>query len=67
MATKKKNNWIQKAIGNPGALRKKAGTKPGQNIPAAKLNKLAKSNNPTTRKQAALAKTLRKLNKKKGK
>jgi hypothetical protein len=56
--------WIQKAIKRPGALRKKLGVKSGQKIPAAKLNKAARSSNPTTRRQANLAKTLGKLRKK---
>jgi hypothetical protein len=61
MADEKK--WIQGAIKNPGALRKKLGVKEGQTIPAKKLDKAAKSSNPTTRKQANLAKTLGKLRK----
>lgn len=54
-------NWISKAIKHPGALRKKLGVKEGKNIPAAKLAKAAKSKNPTTRRQAVLAKTLKKM------
>ncbi len=56
--------WIQKAIKRPGALRKKLGVKSGEKIPASKLNKAAHSSNPTTRRQANLAKTLGKLRKK---
>ncbi len=52
-------DWIQKAIKKPGALRKAAGVKKGKKIPAQTLHKLAKSSNPTTRKRANLAKTLR--------
>lgn len=52
-------NWISKAIKNPGALRKKLGVKEGEKIPAKKLDKAAKSSNPTTRRQANLAKTLK--------
>jgi len=52
-------DWIQKAIKKPGALRKAAGVKKGEKIPAKTLNKLSKSSNPTTRKRANLAKTLR--------
>ena len=59
MATDK--NWIQKAIKNPGALRKKAGVKAGKKISGKELTKLSKSKNPTTRKQANLAKTLKKM------
>ena len=47
--------WIQKAIKNPGALRKKLGVKGNKTISAKKLNKAAKSKNPTTRRQANLA------------
>ncbi len=58
----KDKNWIQKATAkNKGGLRKKAGVKAGEKIPVKKLNKLAKSKNPKTRKQANLAKTLRKM------
>ena len=60
----KKKDWIKKAIKNPGALRKKLGVKGNKTIPAKKLNKAAKSKNPTTRRQANLAKTLSKMRKK---
>jgi hypothetical protein len=58
-------NFIQKAI-NPehkGALRRKLGVKEGENIPAGKLKKAENSKNPTTRKQATLAMTLKSLRK----
>jgi hypothetical protein len=55
--------WIQKAISKPGALRRTAGVKEGQPIPAKKLNQLANSSNPTTARRANLAKTLKKLGK----
>ena len=51
--------WIQKAIKRPGALHKKLGVPEGQKIPAKKLAKAAKSDNPTTRRQVGLAKTLK--------
>ena len=54
-------NWIQKAIKNPGSLRKKAGVKKGEDISKKELNKLSKSRNKTTQKQANLAKTLSKM------
>jgi hypothetical protein len=54
-------NWIAGAISKPGALRKSLGAKPGQPIPAAKLNKAANSSNPTTARRANLAKTLKKM------
>ena len=56
-------NWIASAIKHPGALRKKLKVKPGEKIPVKKLDKAAKSSNPTTRRQANLAKTLRGLRK----
>jgi hypothetical protein len=55
--------WIQQAIKKPGALRKTAGAKKGKNISAKKLNQLAKKPG-ITGKRARLAKTLKKLNKK---
>lgn len=39
---KKKKNWIAGAIKHPGALRRAAGVKKGQKIPAGKLAKMAK-------------------------
>ncbi len=57
----KDKNWIKDAIkpSSKGALRKKLQAKKGHNIPLEKLEKAAKSKNPTTKKQAVLAKTLR--------
>jgi len=55
--------WIQKAIKKPGALRKALHVKKGENIPEKKLEKAEHSKNPTMRKRASLAKTLRKLHK----
>tara|TARA_R100000781_G_scaffold71511_1_gene44840 strand:- start:455 stop:640 length:186 start_codon:yes stop_codon:yes gene_type:complete len=58
----KDKNWIQKATAkNKGGLRKKAGVKAGEKIPAKKLNQLAKSKNTKTKRQANLAKTLRRM------
>jgi|TARA_Y100001951_G_C11241765_1_gene240946 hypothetical protein len=61
MARKKKGkkNWIQKAIKNPGGLRKKLGVKGTKTISTAQLKKASKSKNATTRRQASLAKTLK--------
>ena len=56
-------NWIAGAIKRPGALRAKAGVAEGKPIPAKKLNSLANSSNPTTARQASLAKTLKKMGK----
>jgi hypothetical protein len=52
--------WIQKAIKNPGALRKSLGVKPDKPIPAAKLAKAAKSTGKLGQR-ARLAQTLKGL------
>ena len=57
-------NWIKGAIKHPGALHKALGVKKGEKIPEAKLKKAEKSKNPTTRKRAVLAETLKKMHKK---
>ena len=59
---KKDKNWIQGAVKRPGALRKKLGVAKGKKISASQLNKAAKSKNPTHRRQATLAKTFKKMN-----
>jgi len=59
---KKDKNWIQGAVKRPGALRKKLGVAKGKKISASQLDKAAKSKNPTTRRQANLAKTFQKMN-----
>lgn len=56
-------NFIAKAIKHPGALRKTLKVKKGEKIPASKLKKAEHSKNPTTRKRANLAETLKKMNK----
>ena len=61
---KKNKNWIQSAVKKPGSLRKTAGVKKGQKISSRELSKLSKSKNPTTRKRANLAKTLKGFKKK---
>lgn len=58
-----KSRWIKDAIKKPVALRKSLDVKEGSKIPEKKLEKAEHSKNPTTRKRAVLAKTLRKLNK----
>lgn len=58
-------DWIKGAIKKPGALRKALKVKKGEDIPAAKLKKAAKSKNPKMRKRAQLAETLSKLRKRK--
>jgi hypothetical protein len=56
--------WIQKAIKKKGALRKALGVKKGQKIPAKKLAAAAKKGGKLGQR-ARLAKTLKKLRKKK--
>lgn len=56
--------WIQKAIKHPGKLHRELGIKQGEKIPAKKLAKAEHSKSPTIRKEANLAKTLKKLHKK---
>ena len=58
-----KEMFIAKAIKKPGALRKTLGVKKGEKIPAKALKKAEHSKNPTTRKRAVLAETLRKMHK----
>jgi len=58
-----KKDWISGAIKNPGSLRKTLKVKKGEKIPASKLKKAEKSKNPTTRKRAILAETLKKFHK----
>lgn len=55
--------WIQGAIKHKGALREALHAKPGKPIPAGKLAKAAHSKNPTLKKRAVLAETLKKLHK----
>jgi len=57
MAEKKK--WISEAIKKPGSLRKSLHMKGDEPIPESKLKKAEHSKNPTTRKRANLAETLK--------
>jgi hypothetical protein len=52
-------DWMAGAVKHPGALRATLGAKPGEPIPAAKLEAATHSTNPTTRRRAALAETFR--------
>lgn len=52
-------NWIAGAIKRPGALHRALGVPEGENIPAKKLAKAAKSGSPRIKKEVALAKTLK--------
>lgn len=62
MADKK---WIQGAIKHPGKLHRDLGVPAGKKIPAKKLSKAEHSKNPSIRREANLAKTLKGFNKKK--
>ena len=57
-----KKNWIAKATKNKGGLHRSLGVPEGKKIPAKKMAKAKKSSNPKVRKQAALATTLKKIN-----
>jgi len=61
----KDKNWIKDAIKKPGALRKTAGVKKGEKIPAKKLEELAKKKG-VTGQRARLAKTLKAMGPKRG-
>lgn len=63
----KNNKWIKNAIKptDKGLLREKLGVKEGQKISQAKLIKAEHSSDPTLRKEAVLAATLKKLGRKK--
>lgn len=61
----KDKNWIKEAIKKPGALRKTAGVKKGEKIPAKKLEELAKKKG-VTGQRARLAKTLKTMGPKRG-
>lgn len=56
-------NWIKGAIKHKGALHSHLGVPQGQKIPASKLAKASHSSNPTIKREAALAKTLKGLRK----
>ena len=54
-------HWIAGAIKHPGALHKSLSVPAGETIPAKKLQKAKQSRNPTMRKRAALAETLKRM------
>ena len=54
-----KEKWVQGAIKHKGALHKSLGVPEGKKIPEKKLEKAEHSSNPTTRKRAVLAETLK--------
>lgn len=56
-------NWIQDAIKKPGSLHKTLGVPAGQKISMTLIEKAEHSRNPTTRRRAHLAETLRSFHK----
>lgn len=56
--------WIQKAIEKPGSLHRSLGVPKGEKIPASKL-KIKSTDSPKMKRRKILAKTLKKLRKKK--
>lgn len=56
-----KKKFIQDAVKHPGALRKALKVPKGKKIPESKLEKAEHSKNPTLKKRAILAETLKKL------
>lgn len=54
-------DWIAGATKNKGALHRNLNVPPNEKIPAAKLQAAKNSRNPTIRKEAALAMTLKKI------
>lgn len=57
-----KKNWISGATKNKGTLHRALGVPQGEKIPEKKLEKATHSKNPTMRRRAALAKTLKGFN-----
>ncbi len=60
--SKHMHNWISGAVEHPGALHRALHVKSGEKIPAKKLTKALHSDNPTLRRRAQFAKTMRKIN-----
>ncbi len=54
-----KKKWIKGAVENKGGLHRKLGVPEGEKIPAKKMEEARHSKNPTERKEAALADTLK--------
>lgn len=54
-----RKQWIAGAIKSPGALHRDLGVPQGEKIPAKKLERATHSENPTIRKRANLAETLK--------
>jgi hypothetical protein len=56
-----KKKWIKGAIKHPGSLHKALNVAPGKKIPERKIEKATHSKNPSLKKKAILAETLKKL------
>lgn len=54
-----KKKWLKGAIKHPGALHRDLGVPEGEKIPPAKLEAATHSENPTIRRRANLAKTMK--------
>lgn len=63
----KKKKWIKKAIKSPGAFTKWCKSRGHKGVTAACIAEGKRSSNPTTRKRANLAQTLRGMSKKRKK
>ena len=63
MARRRRRRKIRIKPSNRGKLRKTAGAKKGQKIPASKLRKMKRSKNPKTRRRATFALNARKWRK----
>jgi hypothetical protein len=62
----KDKKWIAGAIKHPGSLHKALGVPMGKNIPEKKLEKAEHSKNPSLKKKAVLAETLKGMPKHRG-
>jgi hypothetical protein len=63
MAKEKDGKWIQSMHMKKGALHEELGVKEGKKIPESKLKKAEHSKNPTLKKRANLAETLKHMKK----
>lgn len=59
----KNGGWIHGAIKHPGSLHRALGVPQGKDIPAKKLQKAEHSSNPSLKRKAVLAETLKHLHK----
>lgn len=59
-----KKKWIAGAIKHKGALHESLHVPEGKKIPESKIKKAEHSKNPTLKKRAVLAETLKKMHKK---